>query len=446
MSPKHSQQPQKLFANEQLRAQAAKALEKIVYEGRSSNDALSHVQFENPSDTSLFKSIVLDSCRYFVRLEIAAKSLMKKSLRRKDQDIFCLIIIGLYQLEFSRTPDHAAIAETVESVEILKKPWAKNLINAILRNYLRDQESLNKKLDSNWDSKFSMPDWLINKIKPSYKGQIEQILEESNQQAPLTLRVNLSKTSRDSYLSLLEEEGISAEAHQIVPSAIVLNEPLNVTLLPKFKEGWISVQDAAAQMSAWILKPEKGMNVVDACAAPGGKTAHLLEYSNNEIELTSIDIDDHRCERIEENLERLQLDSTVICHDAIDYLSEYKEAFDQILLDVPCSGTGVIRRHPDIKLLRRESDIDELVKIQQAILEQAWGALKPGGKLLYATCSILQQENSKQINKFLGQTPNAKIIPLEGSFNKLSNSEVGCQILPGQEQMDGFYYCLLEKA
>ncbi len=434
-----------VLTSSQVRSQAAKTLAEIAFEGHSATEILANIEFENPSDLSLFKSLVLNSCRYFIRLDAAAKSLMQKPIRNKDADVKCLLLIGLYQLEYARTPDHAAIAATVEACEQLKKPWAKKLINGVLRNYVRQQESINHQLDKNWDSKFAMPNWLINKIKPSYKGQVDQILEYSNQQAPLTLRVNLAKTSREQYLKLLIESSIEATAHELVASAIVLEKPVNVIQLPNFSEGWVSVQDAAAQLSAHILMPQAGMTILDACSAPGGKAAHLLEYSNNQIELTAIDIDDRRCERIEENLERLQLDAQVICYDAVEYLKETDKYFDQILLDVPCSATGVIRRHPDIKLLRRESDINELVLIQAEMLKQAWKRLKPSGKLLYATCSILPQENGQQIESFLTEQADAQIEPLDSKVMQLSNAEIGCQILPNQLQMDGFYYCLLSK-
>ncbi len=439
-----------IFPSDKLRSQAAKTLEQIAFEGRSANDLLVSIEFENPSDISLLKSMVLNACRYFDRLEATANQLLQKPLRNKDSDVLCLLVIGLYQLQYSRIPDHAAIGETVEACEQLKKPWAKKMINGVLRNYLRQKEEITRKLDQNWDTKFSMPDWLIGRIKQSYrgkqhKGKVAEILEASNQQAPLTLRVNLSKTSREDYLALLNKSEIEVSAHSLVKSAIVLDTPVSVTKLPKFSEGWVSVQDAAAQMSAWILQPEAGMEILDACSAPGGKTAHLLEFSNNEIELTAIDIDDRRCERIEENLERLQLDAQVICYDAIEYLKETNQQFDQILLDVPCSATGVIRRHPDIKLLRRESDIDELVLIQKSMLEQAWRALKPNGKLLYATCSVLQQENSEQIKAFMDSNADAELMGFDKELAELSNSEIGLQILPNQLQMDGFYYCLLTK-
>lgn len=432
--------------NNKIRSQATKTIFAIVYEGRSANDLLPRIEFENPADTALFKALVLDSCRYFLQLQFITEKLMRKKLRNKDGDIFCLIIMGLYQLAYSRIPDHAAISETVDACDELKKPWAKQLINAVLRNFLRDKDSLISETQKNWDSKFSIPDWLIAKIKPSYKGQVESILQASNQQAPLVLRTNRLKTTRDQYREILDEQGISSELHPVANDALVLLEPVNVRLLPNFAEGWVSVQDAAAQLSAQILQPKAGEVILDACAAPGGKSMHLLEASNNNIQLTSVDIDENRCQKIRENLERLHFTAEVIVEDAIEFLVSTDRKFDAILLDVPCSATGVIRRHPDIKLLRRESDIDELVKIQSILLERAWGALKQGGRLLYATCSIVQKENVQQITRFLEARGDAELVALDKRLQELSATEIGCQILPGQLDMDGFYYCLLQKS
>lgn len=432
--------------NNKIRSQATKTLFSIVYEGRSANDLLPRIEFENPADTALFKALVLDSCRYFLQLQFITEKLMRKKLRNKDGDILCLIIIGLCQLAYSRIPDHAAISETVAACDELKKPWAKQLINAVLRNFLRDKDSLISEAQKNWDSKFSIPDWLIAKIKPSYKGQVESILQASNQQAPLVLRTNRLKTTRDQYREILDEQGISSELHPVANDALVLLEPVNVRLLPNFAEGWVSVQDAAAQLSAQILQPKAGEVILDACAAPGGKSMHLLEASNNNIQLTSVDIDENRCQKIRENLERLHFTAEVIVEDAIEFLVSTDRKFDAILLDVPCSATGVIRRHPDIKLLRRESDIDELVKIQSILLERAWDALKQGGRLLYATCSIVQKENAQQITRFLEVRGDAELVALDKRLQELSATEIGCQILPGQLDMDGFYYCLLQKS
>lgn len=265
-----------------------------------------------------------------------------------------------------------------------------------------------------------------------------------NEQAPMTLRVNRQKIGRDRYLELLLEQGLAATTHPIAANALVLEHPVSVEQLPHFSDGFLSVQDAAAQLAAAILSPAPNSTVLDACAAPGGKTCHLLELYES-IELTACDIDHERCQRISENLLRLQLRAKVDCQDLTD--SNYSvEHFDAILLDAPCSATGVIRRHPDIKLLRKASDIDQLVQLQQQILEHLWSKLKPGGRLLYATCSILPQENEQQIGQFLERHSNATLIPLVPEIQQLSHSKTGCQLIPGQLSMDGFYYALLEKA
>lgn len=434
-----------LLTSSHIRSQAAQSLQLIAYEGQSASDVLATVEFENPGDTSLYKALVLGCCRYFIRLEACSHKLLRKKFKNKDGDLFCLLLIGLYQIEYSRVPDHAAISETVNACRLLKKDWATKLINGVLRNFLRQKDELNQNLDKNWHTKFAFPEWLIQRIKPHYKGQVESILEHSNQQAPMALRVNLMKISRDDFCLLLDEVGLPYAKHPLVDSAVVLEQPVPVLSIPGFSDGLCSVQDVAAQLAASLLNPNNNAKVLDACAAPGGKTAHLLEKSNNQIALDAVDIDPKRCFRIQENLERLELAAEIHAEDALSFMQHKTTYYDAILLDVPCSATGVIRRHPDIKLLRRDSDINELQQIQQELLTTAWQALKPGGKLLYATCSILFEENSQQIEAFLQQTPDAKLQSLSPQLATISQSSVGCQILPATESMDGFYYALLEK-
>lgn len=434
-----------------IRSQAARSLQQIAFEGQSASEVLASISFDNPSDTSLLKALVLGSCRYFVRLEAASKQLLRKSFKAKDQDLLCLLIIGLYQLEYSRVPDHAAISETVDGCRHLKKDWATKLLNAVLRNYLRQKDDINQKLDQDWNTRFAFPDWLINRIKPHYKGQVEQILEQSNQQAPMALRVNLNKITRDDYCQQLQEAAIEHRAHPMVSTAVVLLTAVSVDTLPGFDDGLCSVQDVAAQYAALLLSQELALPsepkqvVLDACAAPGGKTAHLLEQNANNLELDAVDIDPNRCFRIQENLERLELSAEIYAENALTFLETHDKQYDAILLDAPCSATGVIRRHPDIKLLRRNSDIAELQQIQAELLQAAWKSLKPGGKLLYATCSILAEENDQQIEQFMASAASAQLCPLPQELTDISQSSLGCQILPGTFQMDGFYYALLEK-
>lgn len=431
-------------SSQQLRQQACLALHAIAFEGRSANDVLNSIQFEQGSDNSLYRALVLGSCRYFIRLESIAKQLLQKPFKPKDRDLLCLIIIGLYQLEYSRVPDHAAISETVSVCQQLKKNWATKLVNGVLRNFIRQQAELLSQADSNWDSRFALPDWLISMLKPYYKGQMESLMDAINQQAPMTLRVNRQKIGRDQYLELLLEQGLSASTHSIATSALVLEQPVAVEQLPHFADGYVSVQDAAAQLAASILAPPPHSIVLDACAAPGGKTCHLLELCDS-IALTACDVDHERCQRISENLLRLDLSAKLDCQDLTD--SNYPDNhFDAILLDAPCSATGVIRRHPDIKLLRQASDIVQLAQLQQQILEHLWCKLKAGGRLLYATCSILPQENEQQITHFLERHQAAKLVSLSKQIQNLSHTKTGCQLIPGQLSMDGFYYALLEKA
>lgn len=434
-----------LLNSTSIRSQAAKSLELIAFAGLSASDVLTQVEFENSSDTSLYKAIVLGCCRYFERLDALTQSLLKKKFKPKDQDLLCLLIVGLYQIEYSRVPDHAAISETVDACRMLKKDWATKLVNGVLRSYLRQKEQLNQKLDKDWETRFSFPVWLINRIKPHYKGKIEEILNQSNQLAPMSLRVNLMKISRDDFCARLDEVGLAYSKHPLVDSAIMLEQAVPVHSIPGFDQGYCSVQDVAAQLAARLLAPSEGQKVLDACAAPGGKTAHLLEQSNNSLILDAVDIDPKRCARIQENMERLELGADIHAENVLSFIRGKEAVYDAILLDVPCSATGVIRRHPDIKLLRRDEDIDELVKIQQQLLVTAWDALKPGGKLLYATCSILFEENSAQIAEFKTNSDNVTLLELPSEIQQISQTEIGCQILPGADEMDGFYYALLQK-
>ncbi|GAA4360534.1 16S rRNA (cytosine(967)-C(5))-methyltransferase RsmB [Kangiella marina] len=435
-----------LFNAQKIRSQAAQSLHTIAFEGQSSSDVLANIEFENPSDTSLYKAIVLGSCRYFERLDALSHLLLRKPFKPKDRDLLCLLIVGLYQLEYSRVPDHAAISETVDGCRQLKKEWATKLLNGVLRSYLRQKEALAQQLDHHWDTKFSFPEWLIKRIKPHYKGQVEQILEQSNQQAPMSLRINRMKTSRADFCRSLDEVGLGYSEHPLVSSAVVLDQAVPVLSLPGFEQGMCSVQDVAAQLAAQLLAPKPDQKVLDACAAPGGKSAHLLEFTDNRIQLDAVDIDPIRCFRIQENLERLELSATIHDSDVTRFLHNQTDHYDAILLDVPCSATGVIRRHPDIKLLRRDSDIAELQQIQNEILDAAWTALKPGGKLLYATCSILFEENEQQITAFLDRTHSANLVDLPEALVAISHAQLGCQIIPGTGSMDGFYYALLQKS
>jgi len=415
------------------RATAARILQSVVYNGESLSAALAN------NDSPLVSDLCYGSLRWHEPLSALISILVSKSLKKKDKDVECLIRVGLYQIIYQKTPDHAAVGETVNALKSLKKPWAKNLVNAVLRNFLRGQEKLQKEMLAEEPAKYAFPQWLIDRIRKAWPDNWEEILDQSNQRAPMTLRVNLSHQSRDEYLTKLTKADIDAEPIKEVATAVILGKPQNVNDLPGFTDGDSSVQDAAAQLAGILLDCEDGMRVLDACAAPGGKTGHILESASN-LEVIAVDNSESRMKRVSENLDRLNLTAKTIVADVLDTDVYAKDIlFDRILLDAPCSATGVIRRHPDIKVLRRNSDIAELQKLQAEMLQTLWEKLKPGGVFLYATCSILPEENENQISSFIDNNSNAEMIVID------SSEFLGKQIFPGDNSMDGFYYAKIKK-
>lgn len=415
------------------RTTAARILQRVLYQGESLSAALLD------SEDSMVRDLCYGSLRWHEPLSAIINELLSKQLKKKDKDVECLIRVGLYQIIYQKTPDHAAVGETVSALKGLKKPWAKNLVNAVLRNYIREQENLQKEVQKRQVVKYAFPQWLIHEIKKSWPDNWENILHESNQRAPMTLRVNLKQQTRNEYLEKLQKDNIDAKALNGVATAIKLAKPCNVYDLPGFEKGDVSVQDGAAQLASILLDCKDDMTVLDACAAPGGKTGHILESAKN-LEVIAIDNSETRLERVTQNLQRLKLNATVITADALDTEQYAKnKLFDRILLDAPCSATGVIRRHPDIKVLRRKTDIDELRQLQSKMLDALWEKLKPEGILLYATCSILPEENEQQIKAFTKRHDNAEIMPITKA------QELGWQIFPGEESMDGFYFAKLKK-
>lgn len=422
-----------------FRAAAANVLFQVVDKGHSLSNALPAAQQTiKPRDHALLQEICYGALRYLPRLESIANELMDKPLKGKQRVFHHLILVGIYQLSFMRIPAHAAVGETVEGTKALKGPRLRGLINAVLRNYQRNQEQLDAFAVSHNAGKYGHPGWLLKLLQQSYPQQWEQVVEANNHKAPMWLRVNHQHHTRDEYLELLKNENIEYTVHSEAQDAIKLAAPCDVTILPGFEKGWVSVQDAAAQLSINYLEPQDGELILDCCAAPGGKTAHILERTQGGS-VVAIDCDESRLKRVHDNLERLNLNATVICGDARNPQEWWQgEQFDRILLDAPCSATGVIRRHPDIKWLRRADDITALAKLQSEILDAMWQQLKPGGTLVYATCSITPQENKEQVTAFLARTHDAQ---LKGS----ERDNPGRQILPGEEDMDGFYYAILTK-
>ncbi len=421
---------------------AAKVLSRVLQDGQSLTAALDNafLAVESAKDRAFIQALCYGVCRQYHRLDFILSQLLDKPL--KDIDVKALALLGLYQLNFMRVKPHAAVSETVLAAR--KKPWAKALINALLRTYLREQEGLEQKADKFQAAALSHPDWLIKQIERDWPEQALQILLENNQQPPMVLRVNLAKISREAYLQLLIGQDIAAKTVSFCPSAIILDKPVPVDMLPGFSDGLASVQDTAAQLAAGLLDVQPGQRVLDVCAAPGGKTAHILESQPQLKELVAVDIDESRMQRVSENLQRLNLSAKLLVGDAANPASWWDgKPFERILLDAPCSALGVIRRHPDIKLLRRAEDIGQLQALQKTILQAVWPLLAPGGVLLYATCSVLKQENEQQVQAFLAEQSDAIELPIDASWGFAG--ECGRQIFTGESAMDGFYYARLSK-
>lgn len=417
----------------------------IIEQGRSLSQTLGEglAQFEDKRDRGFAQNLVLGTLRWQIRLEAIRDHLLNKKLKAKDEDINQLILLGLYQILYMDVPEHAAVSETVGLTQKLKKPWAKGLVNGLLRRFLREKELVCEAIDVKPAHKYAHPQWLTKAMRKAYPNHWQMILEANNQPAPLVLRVNPLFQSREDFANTLTDASIEFSLPEDSSQAIRLQQAMDITSLPSYDEGGFSVQDLAAQQAGFLLAPQAGEKILDACAAPGGKTTHLLELSEDKAQVLALEKEPERIERLSENLYRLDLHADVEVADASQTEDWWNgELFDKILLDAPCSATGIIRRHPDIKFHRTLEDIDALVATQAEILQNLWQCLKPGGRLLYATCSVLPQENSQQIQQFLDKTSDAKEVKINASWG-LDDTKIGRQILP--KDMDGFYYCLLEK-
>lgn len=428
------------------RVVAAQVLVRVLAEGRYLDTALDEARRQHgnvdPASFALIQEMAYGSLRWYHQLLGIARLFATRPFKQKDQDIHALLITGLYQLRHMRVPEYAAVDATVQAADALKKSWAKGVLNACLRGYLRDATRVEETIASSEELRYSHPRWFIDIIRRDYPTDWESVLNANNARAPLTLRVNAQHTDRARYLAALQTAGLSGSMHGTVASAIVLDKAVPVDRLPEFVSGHVSVQDAAAQLAAVFLDAQPNDRVLDACAAPGGKAAHILERTPEVKELTALDVDNERMERVRASLARLNLTAKLAVADAAETATWWNgEPYDRILLDVPCSATGVIRRHPDIKTRRQPADIAKLQSTQRRLLDGVWPCLKRGGKLLYATCSVLREENNQQIAAFLARHGDATAEPLAGS----QSAGLGLQILPGENDMDGFYYACLRK-
>lgn len=395
-------------------------------------------------DRGLAQDLAFGTARWQPRLALIAEKLLQKPFKAVDRDVEALLLIGLYQLFYTRIPAHAAIGETVACIDKLKKPSLKGLLNAVLRNAQRESESIIASLDRDPVLHSAHPRWLQKALKAQWPEQWQAICAANNAHPPLILRVNRRLGSRDDYLAELRRSGFAAEPCTFSSDGIRLLQACDVTSLPGFAAGHLSVQDEAAQLAAELLELAPGQRVLDACCAPGGKTCHLLEAEPALAGVVAVDLEAKRLVRVRENLKRLNLDAELIAADGRDTAAWWDgQPFQRILLDAPCSATGVIRRHPDIKLTRQPADIPALAQLQGELLDALWPTLQVGGILLYATCSVLPMENSDNIAAFLARTPGARELEINADFGL--KPAHGRQLLPQIDGHDGFYYAKLSK-
>lgn len=424
------------------RANAARIISDVIDQHRSLNGLLTtSLATLADNERSLCQQLCYGVIRWQPQLQAIADLLVKKPLKKKDGDINALLLCGLYQLRAMRIPEHAALSETVNAAKTLGKQWASGLINASLRHYQREKESIETLALQSPSSLYAHPDWLIERFQQDWPTQWQSLLDANNTQPPMILRVNQQHGSRDEYLEKLAQANIKASALPDITHGIILETACDVYSLPEFSQGYVSVQDGAAQRVIDLLEINANQRILDACAAPGGKTCHILEMQTDN-DVVAIDIDPERLLQIKQNTDRLGLKTQLIAADAADTASWWDGTkFDRILIDAPCSGTGVIRRHPDIKLLRRPDDIANLVLKQQQLLESLWPLLNTNGLLVYTTCSIIQQENEQQIMNFLQNHPEAQ--EQLAVIAPATRRQAGYQRLPGEDQLDGFYYACL---
>ena len=426
------------------RALAVQALLAVARDGQTLTQATERVAAASadPRDAALVKELCYGTLRFQLRLDAWLAKLVERPLKTADLDVKFVLLIGLYQLAYMRVPAHAAVQETVETCRALGKAWAAGLTNAVLRRFQREQAEIEAKVADDLQARYAHPKWFIAELQRDWPEHWQAMLTAGNERPPFTLRVNSRRQSRADYLATLTAAGLEAKACVHSPDGLTLASGVDVKALPGFAEGAVSVQDEGAQLAEALLDARDGMRVLDACAAPGGKTCHLLE--RHTLALTAVEQDVKRAQRIRENLTRLKLDAKLKVADASEVQSWWDgEAYDRILLDAPCSASGVVRRHPDVKLRRTPGEVNAAAGLQARLMAALWPLLAPGGKLLYVTCSVFQRENAAQIAGFLAGHPDAAALPLGVSWGVADGA--GRQVLTGEGGMDGFYYACLEK-
>ena len=419
----------------------------MAFDGHSTDEVLR--TYEESSQRSAIRAIALGSLRWYLRLAPAIDALLSRP-KGVANEIRALLVVSAHQIEYSRNAPQLTAHAAVDATRILSQGRASGLVNAVLRRFVTEKSALLAGVDRKLAGRTAHPGWLVKQLEQAWPELHEGILNANNEHPPLVLRVDLSRRTVAGYIEDLAAADIAAKAIDWMPTAVRLDRPVTVASLPGFSEGVVSVQDAGAQMAAKLLDAKPGMRVMDACAAPGGKTGHLLEHTPDLAELVAIDVDADRVARIQENLDRLRRPARVQIADVREPSTFWDgRPFDRILVDAPCSSTGVIRRHPDIKLLRRASDVPAFVATQGQILQSAFRMLAPGGRLLYCTCSVLPAENEEVVERLLASDPLARVAPMPTAASLAPGAvekRVGIQLIPGsQAGTDGFYYACLEK-
>ncbi|HZX70907.1 MAG TPA: 16S rRNA (cytosine(967)-C(5))-methyltransferase RsmB [Rhodanobacter sp.] len=426
------------------RALAARGLAEIALRGASLREVMerSAPKLADSRDRALLMALLSEGARWWLRFDAAINGLLERPLRHKDPAVHALLVLGLVQLEILELQDYAAVAATVEAVRALKRPQLAGLVNAVLRRWQRERESLLAKLDGQPQTRHAHPAWLAAALQQDWPGQADAVMRADNREPPLMLRVNRQRSERAILIGQLQAAGHAATAHPWLADALVLPHSTDITRMPGFDDGCFAVQDGAAQVAADLADLRDGLRVLDACAAPGGKACHLLERA--QIDLTALEFEPTRAERIRQNLMRLRLNAKIVIGDAGAPTGWWKgQPFDRILIDAPCSASGVLRRRPDVRLHRRESDIVPMQAQQRRILAALWPLLAPGGRLIYITCSVLRAENEVMVGELLTAHAEARAVAFTLPVGQAAS--VGWQILPGDGDLDGMYYAVLQK-
>ena len=398
----------------------------------------------DPRDRAFARELAFGTLRHLLRLDAWLAHVARRPPRRRDTDVRVLALLGIYQLAFTRVPPHAAVSATVALAGALGKPWAAGFLNAALRRFAAERDAI-ERIELAPSARLAHPVWLLEAFERSWPGLGESIARANLERPPMTLRVNTLRTSRRRYLDRLSRDGIRSRATRHSDAGVVLESPQAVESVPGFAEGLVSVQDEAAQLAAALLDAPRGSRVLDACAAPGGKTAHLREMQPALGSITALDADEKRLGRLRDALDRLGLAAAIVHADACAPDSWWdRRPFDRILLDAPCSAAGVIRRHPDIKRLKSPQQLAALQDLQAKLLQANWPLLQRGGTLLYSTCSLLRAENDRVVERFLDQTPDAELETIRAGWGVATSC--GRQLLSCRDDTDGFYYATLRKA